>query len=216
MASSKPIRTKTPGTVVVAKLDLRKSQPELYKARPEVSELRCPRGAFLAVDGVGEPGGAAFQEAIGKLYALAYTTKFAMKKAGGADFAIPALECLWPDDPAGKPKNEWRWRLLLRVPDCVTETALKQVRRDLLQKKALDTAAVKRITWAEGRALQVLHVGPYDAVGDAYAKLAREAAARGLACAGSGHEVYISDPRRVPPEKIKTIVRMAVTRPHAS
>jgi hypothetical protein len=216
MASSKTSRTKAPGTAVVARVDFRKSQPELYKARPEVSEVRCPKGTFLAVDGVGEPGGPAFQEAIGKLYALGYTAKFAMKKAGGADFAIPALECLWPDDPAGKPKTEWRWRLMLRVPDCVREGALRQVRRDLLEKKAIDTAAVKRVTWAEGRALQVLHVGPYDAVGEAYGKLAREATVRGLACVGSGHEVYINDPRRVPPEKIKTIVRMAVTRPRPS
>ncbi len=210
MPSSRAGRPKTTKTVVVAKVDFRKTQPHLYTAKPEVAEVRCPKGTYLAVDGVGEPGGAAFQDAIGKLYALAYTTKFAMKKAGGADFAVPALECLWPDDPSGKPRSEWRWRLMLRVPDCVTESALRHVRRELREKKGLATDAVKRVSWAEGRALQVLHVGPYDAVGSAYRTLAHAASGRKLSCVGPGHEVYISDPRRVPPERIKTIVRMAV------
>jgi hypothetical protein len=209
MSSSKTVRKRAPRPVV-ARIDFRKSQPELYKAGRSVTELRAPKAAFLVVDGVGEPGGAAFQSAVQQLYAVAYTTKFAMKKEGGSDFGIPPLECLWPDDPAVKPKAEWRWRLMLRVPPCVKAGPLQRVRRMIKEKKGLATDAVKRLTWAEGRALQVLHVGPYDAVSASYRRIMEEAGPRGLVCVPPGHEVYLSDPRRVPPDRLKTIVRMPV------
>lgn len=92
----------------------------------------------------------------------------------------------------------------------MTARALTGVRKALAEKKGLDTRSVKRIAWAEGRALQVLHVGPYNEVGGVYRRLIAEAAARGLSCAGPGHEIYLNDPRRVPPGEIKTIVRMPV------
>jgi hypothetical protein len=196
----------------MAKVDYRKSHPELYRAGRSASELQSPKGIFLAVDGVGEPGGAAFQDAVRQLFTLAYATKFAMKKEGGAEFAVPPLECLWPEDVGAKPRAEWRWRLMLRVPPCVTTRRLDQVRKTLLEKKGQSTVAVKRIAWTEGRALQALHVGPYDAVGAAYANLQAEAASRHLECLAPCHEVYLNDPRRVSPDRLKTIVRMRVRR----
>ncbi len=195
-----------PGT---AKVDFRKRYPDLYRESPDVSEVRAGRGIFLAADGVGEPGGEAFRDAIGALYALAYTAKFTLKRAGIGDFAVPALECLYFDDPLTV-KTEWHWRLLLRIPDGVTAAALKDVRKALAEKKGLDTRIVRRIAWAEGRALQALHVGPYDQVGTAYERLVSEAVARGLACPGPGHEIYLNDPRRVPVSRIKTLVRLPV------
>jgi hypothetical protein len=195
------------------KVDFRKLCPDLYRESREIAEVRAARGVFLAVDGVGEPGGPAFQAAVGALYALAYTAKFTLKHAGLGDFAVPALEGLYFDDPATTPRAQWRWRLQLRIPDHVTARALTGVRKALAEKKGLDTRPVKRITWAEGRALQVLHVGPYDEVGGVYQRLIAEAVARGLSCAGPGHEIYLSDPRRVPPARIKTIVRMPVRAP---
>jgi hypothetical protein len=197
---------------IVAKIDYRKSHPDLYRARRQVSELRPPSGTFLAVDGTGEPGGAAFQDAIRQLFTLGYSLKFAMKKAGASDFTIPSLECVWPENVCGKPKAEWQWRLMLRVPQCVKVRPLERVRKMLREEKGVAVPDVKRVTWAEGRALQVLHVGAYDAVGAAYQALEAEAAARKLRCVGPAHEVYISDPRRVPADRLKTIVRMAVKR----
>jgi hypothetical protein len=198
-----------------AKVDFRKLYPDLYRQSREIAEVRAARGVFLAVDGVGDPGGPAFQAAVGALYALAYTAKFTFKHAGLGDFAVPALEGLYFDDPATTPRAHWRWRLQLRIPDHVTARALTGVRKALAEKKGLDTRSVKRIAWAEGRALQTLHVGPYDEVGGVYRRLIAEAVARGLSCAGLGHEIYLSDPRRVPPGKIKTIVRMPVRAPRA-
>jgi len=194
----------------VAKVDFRKLYPELYRESKNIVEVRAAKGIFLAVDGVGEPGSQAFQDAIGALYGLAYTTKFTLKNAGLGDFAVPALECLYFDDPATTPRDQWRWRLQLRIPEQITARTLADVRRALTEKKGLDTRAVKRIAWAEGRALQVLHVGPYNEVGDVYRRLAAEAGARRLSCTGPGHEIYLNDPRRVAPARIKTIVRMPV------
>jgi hypothetical protein len=192
------------------KVDFRKLYPELYRQTRSVTEVRAAKGTFLAIEGVGAPGGEEYQQAIQALYTLAYTTKFALKRAGAGDFAVPALECLYFDDPSGMPKEEWRWRLQVRIPDGVTAGALAEVRRAIKEKKGIDTSRVKRVSWAEGRALQVLHVGPYDKVGDVYQRLMADAAARGLTCAGAGHEIYLNDPRRVAPEKIKTIVRIPV------
>jgi hypothetical protein len=192
------------------KVDFRKLYPDLYRETRTIAEVRAARGTFLAVDGTGAPGSEAFETAIGLLYALAYTAKFTLKRAGLGDFAVPALEGLYFDDPAVTPGDQWRWRLQLRIPDGLTAGSLAEIRKALKEKKGLDTRPVKRITWAEGRALQVLHLGPYDKVGDVYQRLVAEAAARGLTCAGAGHEIYLNDPRRVAPEKIKTLVRMPV------
>jgi len=212
MRRAKSAASRRPAPPVVAKVDYKKSHPELYRAGRQVSELRPPSSTFLAVDGVGEPGGPTFQDAIRQLFTLAYSLKFAMKKAGASDFTLPALECVWPDNVCGKPRAEWKWRLMLRVPTCVKSRPLERVRKTLLEEKGIVANDVKRVTWAEGRALQVLHVGPYDRVGAAYQALEAEAAARKLRCVGPAHEVYLSDPRRVQASRLKTIVRMAVKR----
>jgi hypothetical protein len=141
-------------------IDLRKSLKELYRAKETPEELVIPTGTFLAGDGEGAPGGARFQRAIEQLYSVAYTLKFSLKGAGILDFKVPNLECLWFGDPNKTPIPEWRWRLLIRVPASVTEAHLCDARRRVQEKKGIDTSAVKRITWEEGRSIQALHVGP--------------------------------------------------------
>jgi hypothetical protein len=197
---------------LAAKVDFRAAYPTLYKAGRSVDEVRVAKGVFLAVDGQGEPGGAAFQEAINKLYSLAYTAKFDIKAASGRDFSVPPLECLWPEGLCDRPRSEWRWRLMLRVPAWLTEQALGRARRIVRERKGFGTDEVRRVAWAEGRSLQVLHVGPYDGVAKSYERLGETAAARGLRFSGPGHEVYLSDPRRTAPEKIRTIVRVGVNK----
>ena len=196
----------------VAKIDFSRTHKDLYSATSTIKEVAADRATFLSIEGVGEPGGTAFQESIGKLFAMAYTTKFTLLNAGKLDFAVARLECLWPVDPAKLPKSQWPWQLLIRIPDAVKERDLAAVRKEILRKKGLDTSAVKRWTWKEGRCLQVMHVGPYDAVGGTYQRLGKHAEERGLVAQGPGHEIYISDPSRVPPERLKTIIRMPVTR----
>jgi hypothetical protein len=194
-------------------IDLKKTFKDLYRATRKTKEVDVAKATYLAADGVGEPGGEAFQHAIDGLFALGYTAKFTLKAQKIIDFSVPTIEALWPEaDYASKPRSEWRWRLLLRIPDELTAALLRPVRTAILARKGLDTRFVKRVSLAEGRCLQVLHVGPYEDVGKVYERLGAEAAARGLAPRRHGHEIYLSDPRRVPPERLKTIVRLPVGR----
>ena len=144
------------------------------------------------------------------IYSVAYTMKFALKEQGTLDFKVGKPECVYLSGPFCGSKAPWRWQIMLRIPDEVTAKDVTATKKVLREKKGLDTSAVKRLRWKEGRALQVMHVGPYDEVGAIYEQLGVYAAEHGLKVAGPGHEIYISDPRRVAPEKLKTIVRLGV------
>lgn len=195
-------------------IDLRKDLKDLYTATSKVKEVIAERGTFLCVDGEGEPGGEAYTTAIGALFAVAYTTKFTLKKAGVVDFKVPPPECLWLfDDPKSTPRSRWPWRLMIRVPDEITAAHLKEVRKGLKEKKGLDASGVRRRSWRPGRALQVMHVGPYDKLEESYAKLSARAGEIGATPKVGCHEVYLSDPRRAAPERLKTIVRMPIALP---
>jgi hypothetical protein len=191
------------------KIDFAKLHKDLYSATSKIKEVKADRAVFLAVDGQGAPGGEAYVAAIGALFGVAYTTKFALKKQGTLDFAVSKLECVWDvEEPARTPPEEWKWRLLIRIPEEVGAAELKATAL-ALREKGKDGAAVKRVAWKEGRCLQTMHVGPYDQVSAAYARLGAHAESIGLT-PSAGHEIYISDPQRVPPERCKTIIRLAV------
>ena len=133
-----------------------------------------------------------------------------MKQAGELDFKVSKLEALWEDDPRSIPMAEWRWRLMIRVPEELTAEHVRQACKVTREKKGQDVPEVKRTRWKEGRCLQVMHVGPYDKIESAYQKLSLRAEELGLTPSGRGHEIYISDPRRTAPDKLKTIVRLPV------
>lgn len=191
-------------------IDPKSEHKSLYRATQKPGELTVGAGTFLATDGIGKPGGAAYQAAIEVLYGVAYTMKFALKGAGVLDFKVPNLECLWLSDPNDAPVSEWQWRLSIRVPDRVTEERVADARERLGKKKGIDASVVRRIESEAGRAIQVLHVGPYDTVTDSYERLRTYAQERSLDVEGFGIEVYLNDPRRTAAEKLKTIVRMPV------
>lgn len=195
-------------------LDFAKEHSELYHATQRVQEITADRGVFLAVEGQGAPGGEAFQEALQHLFTVAYTLKAQLKAAGRADFKVPRLECLWfgHDLPHSDP-SQWRWRAMLRVPAGVTPAHVKAARRTVAARKGLDTADVHRVSWREGRALQRLHVGPYDAVAAEYDALGEEAKRLHYRVRGPAHEVYLNDPQRVSPERLRTIVRLPISHP---
>ncbi len=191
-------------------IDIKRANKELYTARETPTELTVGNATFLAIDGKGEPGGEGYQQAIERLYNVAYTMKFALKKAGVIDFKVPTLECLWFGDPNKTPLAEWKWRLLIRIPEAVTEAHLEETKQQLREKKGIDAAVVQRIAWEEGRSLQALHIGPYDTVTTTYEKLWKFGKEQGLVPKETGHEVYLNDPRRTAPEKLKTIIRLPV------
>jgi len=199
------------------KLDLFKEHRSEYVAKKTPTLVKVAPARYLALDGHGEPGGEAFQADIAALYGLAFTMKMASKFAG-RDYRVCPLEGIWwadPKyrDPARVPMDQWRWKLLIRVPSFIRASHLAQAKQALRAKSKppeFEAAGIERI--AEGPCVQMLHVGPYSAEEATVAKMAEFARSQGLRFAGRHHEVYLSDPRRVPPERLRTILRQPVRR----
>jgi len=202
----------------IVKIDLWAEHRDVYSPSAKVPQLvTVPPLVYLAVDGSGDPSkAAAFREAIGALYGLAYTMKFAFKKEHAIDFRVMPLSGLYhADDPAAFPsplRDQWKWTLMMPVPSVFTAAVVKKAKADLTRRKgavpALDL--VRRQVVREGLSAQILHVGPYSAEGPTIEKLHAFILESGLEFAGSHHEIYLSDPNRSAPEKMKTIVRQPV------
>jgi hypothetical protein len=182
--------------------------PVLIDARP---------AAYLAIEGQGEPGGEAFQERIGALYSMAFTIKMTRKFAGKQDYAVCKLEGQWwaggcGGDFSKVPKDQWRWKLLIRTPDFIRQADLNRAVEAVMKKgKSPVVKEVKLETIHEGRCVQMLHVGPYDRENETIAAMLSFAKEHGLSPCGFHHEIYLSDPRRVAPERLKTILRLPVS-----
>ena len=171
---------------------------------------------FLMVDGSGDPNKSPeFQEAVEALYGVSYTLKFSVKKSGGPDYAVMPLEGLWwMDDPEGfdiEKKDQWKWTVMIAQPDFITSAMVEDAVRQVKSKK--DSPSLSRMrfeSYSEGAAVQIMHIGPYAEEGPTVARLHDFARANGYELAGKHHEVYLSDPRRCAPEKMKTIMRQPV------
>ncbi len=194
---------------------------DLYRAPRTPEMVRVPEQSFLMIDGRGAPAGSdVYQEALGALYTLSWTLRFAMKKEIGLVYRVAPLEGLWwADDMAVFSMDEddrvdWRWTMMIAQPDAVTPARLDAARAEGARRRpnpALGRARIDR--FAEGLAAQVLHVGPYDAEGPTIAGLHAFIAGRGYRFDGrhqKHHEIYLGDPRRAAPEKLRTIVRQPV------
>ena len=197
-------------------LDLKKELAWLYKPsakKPEIVDV--PEFAFLMIDGEGDPNSAEFQESVGALYSAAYTLKFAIKKARAIDYPVMALEALWwvaEGAPFSFTEREgWRWTAMILVPDVVTAENVTAALEEAGRKKP--SAALTRLRFehfAEGRAAQIMHIGPYSAEPATIEALHQFVADQGLQLRDKHHEVYLSDPSRTAPERMKTILRHPV------
>jgi len=199
-----------------AKIDLFKEHRAEYTKPKNPVRVTVGTAAYLAVDGRGAPGSEVFQERIGALYAMAYTVKFASKSAG-RDFVVCKLETLWgaggaPDLDLGElPKEEWPWRMLIRVPGFITSRDLDAAHAALAEKgKEGDFDAVRLEPLEEGECVQLLHVGPYQEEERSIARMKEFIATEGLRPRLWPHDIYLNDPRRVPPERLQTILRQPV------
>jgi len=191
-------------------IDFSKELKDLYTAKEKIQEVMPGRGTFIAVESKGEPGGTAFQNAIQQLFSVVYTLKFMLKNAGLLDFKVNKLECLWFSDPKTTPMSEWGWRVMARIPDEVDGKDVKAAQKIVKDRKGIDVSGAKRIRWKEGRAIQMLHVGPYEQFERTYNKLMAYAEENSLSFDGPAHEIYMNDPRMTAPERLKTIVRLGV------
>jgi len=173
---------------------------------------------YLKIDGAGDPNREpAYKDALEWLYSVSYAMKFAVKKSLQRDYVVPPLEGLWwadnPSDFVARNKHRWQWTMMIMVPDFVDgriyESALLKVRGKLGEPpQSLRLEALE-----EKRCLQTLHIGSYEDEGPVLARLHDEIMpAEGLTFAGPHHEIYLSDPRRTAPEKLKTILRQPVKR----
>ncbi len=204
-------------TTSLDKLDLYKLHKDEYATpkKPVLIEMSAAR--YLTILGQGKPGGEAFQAKVGALYGMAYTIKFQSKSAD-RDFVVCKLEGLWglDDQPApdfGKlPPDEWKWKMMIRMPDFVEDSMLDEARAQLRAKgKEGDFDEVRLETIDEGQCVQMLHVGPYEQAQTTIDQMNALPDDQGLEAHMWYHEVYLSDPRRVPAEKLRTILRQPVT-----
>lgn len=196
------------------KTDLKKSP--LYRATAtKFTEVDVPLTRYLAVDGHGDPNGSPeYFQAIEALYTTGYATKFAYRARTGDDFVVGPLEALWwSDDPAdfvSRNKSNWNWTALIPLPDPVSDDDVAAGLAGAAAKKP-DLPAPRLLELTEGRSLQILHIGAYDDEGPTLARLHHEVMPEiGVTFNGHHHEIYLSDPRRTAPEKLKTILRQPV------
>lgn len=199
-----------------AKIDLYKQHKAEYEAKRTPALVTVEPAHYLAVAGRGEPGGEPFVAKIGALYTAAFTIKMTNKFAGGQDYAVSKLEGLWwgrtrEGEFFSEPRATWNWKLLIRVPDFITQAHLDRAVADALKKgKPADVKEVRLETIDEGLCVQMLHVGPYEQESTSIAAMLELAQTNKLKRHGLHHEIYLSDPRRVAPEKLRTILRLPV------
>lgn len=195
------------------KLDLYKLHKDQYVAPKKPVLLQIKPAQYLGIKGQGAPGGERFTTCIGALYGVAFTIKMTRKFAGKGDYAVCKLEGQWcfEGDLTKIPKEQWKWKLMIRTPEFITEADRKQALVALLKKgKSREVEEVKLEMIDEGRCVQMLHVGPYEKECETIALMRSFAESNGFKLAGPHHEIYLSDPRRVPPERLKTILRVPV------
>jgi hypothetical protein len=204
------------------KLDLTKHFKSYYTAKTKPRLVEIETAQFLSITGKGDPSEKAFNERIQAMYATAYTIKFNYK-AKNKDFVVARLEALWWFDeeqysnvtmeeaPTAVPRSEWLYRLLIRMPDYVTKHDVTSATQTVITKKEIHLAGeVELYTMTEGKAVQMLHVGPFDKEPETLKEMMTFIQARNFKKNGFHHEIYLSDFRKTAPAKLKTILREPV------
>jgi hypothetical protein len=198
----------------MATLDLVKEYRKYYEAptHPEIVDLEPAQ--YLTITGQGAPGGELHLKSIEALYAAAAAVAAIAKRDGG-DFEVPKLEGQWwfdEDKPLSEiPRDQWRWKLLIRVPDYVSSSVLSEAKSAALRAKNLsriNDIAIETID--EGRSIQMLHVGPYENEAQTVGQIFSVLKERGLAAHGRHHEIYLSDVQNAEPFTARTIIRYPV------
>ena len=198
------------------KLDLKKTRKTLFSASPgRFAPITVPRLTYLMVDGHGDPNKAPeYRRAVETLYSTAYALKFD-RKALGEDFVVAPLEGLWsapdPESFKARRKDEWDWTMMIMLPDHVDEAMVDAARVKALTKLGTLSEGLRFDILEEGLCLQAMHIGSYDDEGPLLASLHNEIMpAAGYGFGGRHHEIYLSDPRRTAPAKLRTILRQPV------
>ena len=201
----------------MTKLDLKKEYRPLFNPpQHRYVEVLVPSMSFVKIDGSGDPNtAAAYRNAVEWLYSVSYALKFAAKSTLGRDYVVPPLEALWwSDDPGSfirREKDRWQWTGMILTPDFITDTMFNDAVAKTLKKRKDFPASLRFETYAEGRSLQTLHIGSYEDEGPVL-RLLHENVMPGLGATfhGPHHEIYLSDPRKTAPDRLKTILRQPI------
>ena len=199
----------------IEKLDLKKKWKQFYQPPVnQITTVHVPPLTYLMVDGKGDPNTSkAFHLAIEALYALSYTLKFSIRKSPlPLDYGVMPLEGLWWSGNGHTfnmvDKSTWKWTVMILQPDFIASAELVDAFDEVRKKK--NPAALDDVRFAaleEGDAVQTLYVGPYSEEGPTIQRMHEHIHAAGRQLHGKHHEIYLSDPRRTAPEKLKTILR---------
>jgi hypothetical protein len=206
---------------IMNKIDFKRELKHLYQPPAnQFTLVEVPAMQFVMLDGQGDPNtNPTYQTAVETLYAVAYTLKFMSKQQLTQDYTVPPLEGLWWADDmesfTGQPdKNQWQWTMLIMQPDWITPEMFAEATAVTHKKKPLlpvDRLRLER--YHEGLSAQIMHIGSYDDEGPTLHQLHHEfMPENGLIFNGHHHEIYLSDPRRVAPDKLKTVLRQPVRR----
>lgn len=204
------------------KFDFKKEYKDLYMPKTEPSIVTVPEMKFIAVRGSGDPNTSAeYKQAMEILYGLSFTIK--MSKMSGSqpdgyfEYVVPPLEGFWSvndgifDGLNITDKSKFHWISVIRQPDFVTESVFEQARAEAEKKKKTDMSKAEFITVSEGLCVQSMHIGSYDSEPTTILKMREFAEKNGysedLSDTRLHHEIYLSDPRRCAPERLKTVIR---------
>jgi hypothetical protein len=199
------------------KTDLKKELALLYNAPRQFVVVDVPPMDFLMVDGHGDPNTAQeYKDAVEALYAVAYKVKFASKRELDQDYVVPPLEGLWwsedMDAFINRDKSAWDWTMMVMQPKWITREMVTKAIQQVADSKDLPALGRMRFdTYDEGLSVQILHVGSYADEAPTLARLHNEFLPQnGYIESGKHHEIYLSDPRRTAPEKLKTVLRQPI------
>lgn len=199
------------------KVDLKKNLKPLYAPKPgKFVDVDVPPLQYLMIDGEGSPGEApAYARAVEWLYSVSYPIKFHSKNELGRDYTVMPLEGIWwADDMTAYTtgdREQWKWTMMILQPEWISADMLALFMEKAQGKLGDPPETIRLETIEEGRSLQTLHLGPFADEGPVLAHLHNALMPKlGLTFNGNHHEIYLSDPRRVAPEKLKTILRQPV------
>ncbi len=203
----------------MSKVDFKRELRHLYAPSAKGFDVvDVPDMNFLMIDGHGDPNTAPeYEDAVSALYAVAYQIKFVSKNEMARDYVVPPLEGLWwAEDMASfaeaRDKSVWDWTMMIMTPEWITQQVHAQALDRVKAKKDLPSLVKMRLqAYHEGLAVQIMHVGPYDAEGPTLARMHNEwMPQNGYVENGKHHEIYLGDPRRTAPERLKTVLRQPI------
>ena len=205
----------------MTKTDFKKELKHLYRpTAKEFTVIEVPRMQFLMVDGHGDPNTTQqYKDAIEALYAVAYRVKFASKRELDRDYVVPPLEGLWWAEDmdaftTSRDKSAWDWTMMIMQPEWITGEMVARALAYVNSAKNLPALPKLRMEeYYEGLSVQILHIGSYDDEGPVLHRMHYQFIPKNsFRLTGKHHEIYLSDVRRVAPEKLRTVLRQPVAR----